>query len=122
MIWVTLVLALREVRRNALRSFLTMLGIVIGVGAVITMVTIGKGATAQVTREISSLGEDLIMVRPGADRPGPGGVREAAEPFERADVEALRREIPGVVAVTGTAGRSTTVVYGNANWPTTVTG
>ncbi len=122
MIWVTLVLALREVRRNAMRSILTMLGIVIGVGAVITMVTIGKGATAQVTREISALGEDLIMVRPGADRPGPGGVREAAEPFERADVEALRREIPGVVAVTGTASRSTTVVYGNANWPTTVTG
>lgn len=122
MIWLTLVMALREVRRNALRSFLTMLGIVIGVGAVITMVTIGRGATAQVTKEVSALGEDLILIRAGASRPGPGGVREAAKPFELDDVAAIRREITGIVAVTGSAGRSTTLVYGNANWPTSVTG
>jgi putative ABC transport system permease protein len=122
LIWVTFVMALREVRRHALRSFLTMLGIVIGVGAVITMVTIGKGATAQVTAQVSSLGDDVVLVRPGADRRGPGGVRDSAEPFELADVAAIRREVLGVEAVTGSASRAATVVFGNANWPTTVTG
>ncbi|MBN2194146.1 MAG: ABC transporter permease [Polyangiaceae bacterium] len=121
MIWLTLSMALREIRRNAMRSFLTMLGIVIGVGAVITMVTIGNGASAQVRKEVSSLGEDLIMIRPGADR-GPGGVREAAKSFESDDVHAIRSEVPGLIAVTGSASRSATIVYGNANWSSTVTG
>jgi len=122
MIWLTVVMALREVRRNALRSFLTMLGIVIGVGAVITMVTIGKGATAKVQQDVSSLGENLLMVRPGADRHGPGGVRASAPSFEQADVEAIRREVPGVEAVSGSASKSVTLIYGNTNWTTTVTG
>ncbi|MEW6519908.1 MAG: ABC transporter permease, partial [Thermodesulfobacteriota bacterium] len=61
----TLLLALREIRRNVLRSFLTILGIVIGVAAVIVMVTIGSGATAQVTEQIASLGSNLLMVRVG---------------------------------------------------------
>ncbi len=122
MIWLTVVMALREVRRNALRSFLTMLGIVIGVGAVITMVTIGKGATAKVQQDVSALGENLLMVRPGADRHGPGGVRASAPSFEQDDVEAIRREVPGVEAVSGSASKSATLIYGNANWTTSVTG
>ena len=61
----TLLLALREIRRNLLRSFLTMLGIVIGVGAVITMVTLGNGATRAVQTQIASLGSNLLMVLPG---------------------------------------------------------
>lgn len=62
MIGNTILLAMREIRRNIMRSFLTMLGIVIGVGAVITMVTIGGGATVQVTEQIASLGSNLLMV------------------------------------------------------------
>ena len=65
MFWNALLLALREIRRNVLRSLLTILGIVIGVAAVITMVTLGEGATAQVTRQIASLGSNLLMLRPG---------------------------------------------------------
>ena len=67
----TLELALQAIRRNLMRSILTTLGIVIGVAAVITMVTVGNGATAQVTRQISSLGSNLLMVNPGR-RMGPG--------------------------------------------------
>ena len=70
----TLLLALRSIRRNLLRSFLTILGIVIGVSAVITMVTLGHGATQAVQMQISSLGTNLLMVRPG-QRQGPGGGR-----------------------------------------------
>ena len=73
----TLLLALRSIRRNLLRSFLTILGIVIGVSAVITMVTLGNGATQAVQMQISSLGTNLLMVRPG-QRQGPGGGGGAA--------------------------------------------
>ena len=65
MLWNTLLLALKEIRRNLARSFLTVLGILIGVAAVITMVTLGNGATQAVSQQISSLGSNLLMVRPG---------------------------------------------------------
>ena len=68
----TLILALRSIRRNLLRSFLTVLGIVIGVSAVITMVTVGNGATMAVQNQISGLGTNLLQIRPG-QRMGPGG-------------------------------------------------
>ena len=71
MILNALLLALREIRRNLLRSFLTVLGIVIGVGAVITMVTLGNGATKMVSDQIASLGSNLLMIMPG-QRLGPG--------------------------------------------------
>ena len=75
MLWNSLLLALREIRRNLLRSFLTILGIVIGVSAVITMVTLGNGATQAVKDQISSLGSNLLQVRPGQRLgPGSGGV------------------------------------------------
>jgi putative ABC transport system permease protein len=119
-IWVTFVMAVREVRRNALRSFLTMLGVVIGVGAVIAMVTIGNGATAKVQAEVGALGENMVVVMPGAHRRGP--VRSASTPFEEADVEALRREVLGLEALSGTAQASGSVVYGNENWSPSITG
>ena len=78
MIWETLLLAGREIRRNVLRSSLTVLGIVIGVAAVITMVTLGDGATAQVTADISNLGSNMLQVRPGQGFHGPGGSRSTA--------------------------------------------
>ena len=121
MIWSTIRLALREIGRNAMRSLLTVLGIVIGVGAVISMVTLGGGATSQITGEISSLGSNLIIVRPGT-RPQHGGVQAQAEPFERADVAAIQREIAGLEAVAPTASVPTVAVFGNENWSTTVTG
>ena len=71
MLWSTILLALREIRRNVMRSVLTILGIVIGVAAVIIMVTIGGGATVQVRQQIASMGSNLLMVSPGK-RLGPG--------------------------------------------------
>ena len=65
MIWNTLVLAVKQMRRNAMRSFLTVLGVVIGVSAVITMVTLGNGATKAVSDQIASLGSNLLIAMPG---------------------------------------------------------
>src|SRR3970040_1553743 len=67
--WTTILLALREIRRNLMRSFLTVLGIVIGVAAVVTMVTLGNGATRSVSDQITSLGSNLLMLRPGQREP-----------------------------------------------------
>jgi len=122
MLWNAILLALREIRRNAMRSSLTILGIVIGVAAVITMVTLGGGATAQVTAEISTLGSNLLQVRPGQGRRGPGGTRASAEPFELDDAKAIAREISGLAAVAPTANQATQAIYRNENWPTAVMG
>jgi putative ABC transport system permease protein len=116
----TLAMALREIRRNAMRSILTMLGVVIGVAAVIAMVTIGEGATASVTNDIASLGEKLLILMPGAHRHGGPGV--AAQPFERSDADTIERQIPGVRALAPTASKSVVAVYGNQNWTTQVNG
>jgi putative ABC transport system permease protein len=120
MLWSTLVMALREVKRNALRSFLTMLGVMIGVGAVIAMVTIGEGATQKVRSDVSALGENLLVISPGAARRGPE--RTPAVPFDRRDVEAIEREVSGIKNLAPTASTNTTVVFGNQNWPTSIMG
>ncbi|MFH1984467.1 MAG: ABC transporter permease [Pseudomonadota bacterium] len=115
-------LALREIRRNVLRSSLTILGIVIGVAAVIVMVTIGAGATAQVTNDIAKLGSNLLMVRPGQGFRGPGGSRSSAEGFETDDADAIAGEISGLSSVAPTSSQSSQAIFGNTNWATTVTG
>ena len=115
-----ILLALRELKRNVLRSFLTILGIVIGVSAVITMVTLGAGATAQVTQQISSLGSNLLMISPGR-RFGPG-MGSTPAMFKIEDVEAVERDISSVQAVAPVSSQSLTSVFGNENWQTTVTG
>jgi len=122
MFWETFFLALREIRRNVLRSSLTILGIVIGVAAVITMVSLGNGATAQVTSSISSLGSNLLNVRAGQGPRGPGGTRAEAENFEVADADAIRSEISNLAAVAPVASQGAQVIYGNQNWSTTVNG
>ena len=122
MIWETVLLALRAIRRNVLRSSLTILGIVIGVAAVITMVTLGGGATAQVRAEISGLGSNMLHVRPGQGFRGPGGMRTAADDFEIEDAQAIRREIFGLEAVAPTSDRGAQAIYGNKNWSTSVMG
>ena len=92
-------LALRALRRNVLRSALTMLGIVIGVAAVIAMVTLGNGATAQVSRGSPALGTNLLLVHARRSAPGSGGARRTRRAFKLADVQAIEREISGAVAV-----------------------
>ncbi len=120
MIWNTFLLALRAIRRNLLRSFLTILGIVIGVSAVITMVTLGNGATKAVSDQISSLGTNLLTVRPGQRLAGFGFL--GAPNFKLVDVEALKSQINGINVVAPTANRSVTVVSGADNWSTSITG
>jgi putative ABC transport system permease protein len=115
-------LALREIRRNVLRSSLTILGIVIGVAAVITMVTIGEGATAQVQADIQKLGTNLLQVFRGQGFGGPGGARSTAAPFTLEDVRAIEEEISGVRAVAPSANTMAQAIYGNENWSTQVTG
>ncbi|MDO9071767.1 MAG: ABC transporter permease [Rubrivivax sp.] len=117
----TLGLALREIRRNLLRSFLTILGIVIGVAAVITMVTVGRGATQAVSDQITSLGTNLLMVRPG-QRMGPGRDAAGSPPFRQADGDALLAQVPGVRAVAPQANTGAVVVYGARNWSSVVYG
>jgi putative ABC transport system permease protein len=119
MLWNTLQLALRSIRRNLMRSFLTILGIVIGVAAVITMVTLGNGATQSVSNQISSMGSNLLMVMPG-QRFGPGA--EAGAPFKSADVDAVRNQITGARLVAPVVSKSATAVYQANNWSTSVTG
>ena len=120
MLWNALLLALREIRRNLLRSALTMLGIVIGVASVIVMVNLGSGATAQVSDQIASLGSNLLMVRTG-QRLG-FGQRSEAKAFDIDDVVAISQEVGGIAAVAPGASQPMTAIYSNRNWSTTITG
>lgn len=113
-------LAFQAIRRNALRSFLTVLGIVIGVGAVIAMVTIGNGTTAKVTADLAKLGSNLLFVSPGQF--GPGRASSDAKSFNTRDVEAIKNQVPGLKAVAPLAQRSVTIVFGSENRVTVVTG
>ena len=119
MIWNAFILAVRAIRRNLLRSSLTVLGIVIGVAAVITMVTIGKGATVKVTQDISQLGANLLIVRPGQRV---GMQRTEAPQFKLADAEAVAREVNTVTTVAPTASRALAVVAGNESWLSSIYG
>jgi putative ABC transport system permease protein len=115
-------LALRSVRRNMLRSFLTILGIVIGVSAVITMVTLGNGATAAIELQITSLGTNLLLVSPGQRVMGGGGGGGGVPQFTEADALAIAAQIGGVAAVAPQGRAAVTVVANGRNWATNVTG
>jgi putative ABC transport system permease protein len=117
----TVILALREIRRHLLRSFLTILGIVIGVSAVVTMVTLGNGATAAVKQQISGLGANILQIRPGQGF-GRGGGGPQPPDFKSADVDAIRTQIAGVKAVAPQAQASGIAVRNAANWSTTING
>ena len=119
--WTTLLLALREIRRNLMRSFLTVLGIVIGVAAVVTMVTLGNGATQSVSDQISSLGSNLLMLRPG-QRMGPGSGGSGAPAFKVEDAEAIKSQVDSLNAVAPTVNRAAVLIAGTRNWSTSVTG
>ena len=117
----TLLLALRSIRRNLMRSFLTILGIVIGVSAVITMVTLGNGATLAVQNQISGLGTNLLQVRPG-QRMGAGSSGAVAPSFSELDAEAIGSQIGGIVAVAPEARAASTLVANGRNWTSSVIG
>ncbi len=115
--------SLRALQRNKMRSLLTALGIIIGVGAVIAMVSIGNGAKAMVENQIASLGENVILVMSGSMNSrgvssGSGGVYTMTIP----DMEAIRSEVDGVKAISPEARRSQRVAAGNQNWLTTING
>ncbi len=120
MFWEQLRLALQAIRRNKLRSLLTVLGVVIGVGAVIAMVTIGNGTTAKVTADLAKLGSNLLFVSPGQS--GPGRASADAKPFNVRDVEAMRTELPGIKAIAPLVQKSTTIVVGTESRTVAVAG
>ncbi|MGH7835149.1 MAG: ABC transporter permease [Candidatus Binatia bacterium] len=119
----TLRIALRALRRNKLRSFLTMLGIIIGVGAVIAMVAIGEGAKATIRSQIASLGTNVLIVLPGFTtqggvRTGSGGVNTLVD----SDARAMMQELSAVSFASPILRRNEQVVSGNLNWGTLVQG
>lgn len=101
-----LLIAIREIRRNLMRSFLTVIGIVIGVAAVVTMVTLGRGATETVKQQISKMGNNLLILRPGQ-----GWGRGGAPLFSLDDVDAVRDQVPGIASVAPFISNNATVVY-----------
>jgi putative ABC transport system permease protein len=121
MLFNAIILALREIRRNVLRSSLTSLGIIIGVASVIVMVTLGNGATAQVRADIASMGANLLTVMPGQRR-GPGGASGSSKPFRSQDVNALGREVTSITSVAPVSTVGLSVISGARNRTTTVTG
>ncbi len=123
MFWESVLIALEGLKANKMRAFLTMLGIIIGVGAVIAMVSIGMGVRQKVETSIAGLGSNLIIVMPGATTPS--GVRLAAgssTTLTNGDAQAIGREIAGVSAVAPSVQRSYQLVYGNQNWTTNILG
>src|SRR6516162_1061786 len=119
----TLKIALRALRRNKLRTLLTMLGIIIGVGAVIAMVGIGNGAKAQIENQIASMGQNVVLVWSGSmTRSGIHTGWGGAGTLTIEDAEGIQREIPGVIAVSPEIQSSGQIAAGNQNWFTRIQG
>lgn len=118
-----LISAFRALARNKLRSFLTMLGIIIGVGAVIAMLAIGQGAEFSVKEQIAALGTNVLMVFPGAQQQG--GVRTAAGAavtLTEDDATAIAKECPAVQYLSPGSMAGGQVIAGNLNWSTAIQG
>ena len=121
--FMTLRIALKALNRNKIRSILTMLGIIIGVGAVIAMVSLGKGAQRQIQEEIASMGTNTLMVWTGTTRNW--GIRGGAGTMNTLtveDFEAILRECPTVKMVSPSANSMAQVVFGNQNWNSRIEG
>src|SRR5690242_5051582 len=120
---VLLVSSVRTLKRNKMRSFLTALGIIIGVGAVVAMIAIGQGARRQIKDQIASMGSNMIMVMPGSS--GSGGVRFGAgsiTTLTAEDADAILRECPAVASGAPTARSVAPLIYGNQNWTSNIYG
>ncbi|MDQ7834875.1 MAG: ABC transporter permease [Humidesulfovibrio sp.] len=116
-------IALRALRVNKMRSFLTMLGIMIGIGAVIVMVAVGTGASRQIAGQIATMGSNLILVLPGSTTSGgisAGGGSAPTLTYD--DVKAIRNECPAVALAAPTVRGTAQVVFGNMNWSTMIQG
>ncbi len=121
--WQTVFVALRALRRNKLRSGLTALGIIIGVGSVVAMVAVGNGARARIETQVASLGQNLLNVFAGSSRTG--GVNSglgSASALTLADAEAIRKEVPDVAAISPEVSTSAQAIANGRNWFTTVAG
>ncbi len=119
----TLKISVNALKRNKFRAFLTMLGIIIGVGSVIVMLAIGQGSKQSIREEMSGMGTNLVFVMPGGDfRGGVRGARDDAQSLEMTDVEAIRTHCDAVSAISPQVNSSGQVVYGNQNWPTSIYG
>jgi putative ABC transport system permease protein len=119
----TLRIAFRALRVNKMRSALTMLGIIIGVGAVITMLAVGTGASKRISEQISSMGSNLIIILPGATTAGGVRMGSGTQPtLTLGDAEAIQEECPAVLDVAPVLSGVAQVVYGNQNWSTGVMG
>jgi putative ABC transport system permease protein len=119
----TIQIALSALKANKLRSALTMLGIIIGVAAVIAMVAVGSGATARIQEQIQSIGSNVIIVLSGSLNSG--GIRlgsGASQTLTVDDAKAIAAECPAVEATSGTVRGGSQVVYGNSNWATSIQG
>ena len=121
--WQSVRIAIRALRVNKLRSALTMLGIIIGVGAVIAMVGVGAGAQARVAEQIQSLGSNLIIVLSGSTTSGGIRMGQGSQlTITEEDSVAIAREVPAVQASAPSMRGSAQVVYGNLNWATGIQG
>lgn len=117
-------IAFKAIASNKMRSFLTMLGIIIGVASVITMLAIGQGSKASIQKQIAEMGSNMIMIHPGADR-GPGGARMSAEDMETLtldDYKNIAEQNKYLAAVSPNVSSSGQAIYGNNNYQTSVTG
>lgn len=125
MFWQSILIAFEGLRANKLRAILTMLGIIIGVGAVIAMVSIGLGVQQKVQSSIANQGSNLLIVMPGTGQSSGGGVRQAAGSnitLTRQDAQAIVREIGGISYVAPAVSQQFQLIYNNQNWKTTVQG
>ncbi len=125
MFWESILIAWEGLVANKLRTALTMLGIIIGVGAVIAMISIGLGVQQKVQSSISSLGSNLLVVMPGASSSAGGGVRQAAGSsitLTYSDAKAIGKSVSGIANVAPAVSSSYQLVYGNQNWKTSVQG
>ena len=115
--------AMNALRRNKMRSFLTMLGIIIGVASVITMLAIGQGSKKSIEDQISSMGSNMLFVMPGTMRMG--GVQQGSASSQRltvADMNAIKTGCDAIIAVSPEVRSNGQAVYGSSNWPTTIYG
>ena len=115
-------IAIKEIKRNLLRSFLTILGIVIGVASVIAMVMIGDGTTANVKESISKLGTNMLTLRVGQERRGPPREDNSAKPFTEGDIIAIKNEVQNIKAVASENSSRMNIVYGNKSNSASVIG
>jgi putative ABC transport system permease protein len=115
-------IAIKEIRRNLLRSFLTILGIVIGVASVIGMVMIGDGTTAKVRADISKLGTNMLVLRVGQERRGKVRSDNSARAFKQEDIDAIKSEIQNIKAVSAESARSINAIYSNKSYTTSIIG